>query len=171
MAGWLRRTPTGGYSGTASRTTRDRSDGGSTGREGRGRLCIVEELRKMGASWDQHTACPGIRQILQHWAYRITAEDLDQGLPPPSAATDLTPPPRSGSSLGAGAELQHSAPPAYLSKVPPGFSPSAAPPPPGFPAPAGRSKQRRRQEEFQQQQQPSCTAAEQCWDDSTDKWS
>lgn len=34
---------------------------------------------KIGANFDDYSVSPVVRQTLQHWAYKLTQEDFDEG--------------------------------------------------------------------------------------------
>lgn len=47
------------------------------GPEGRFRKWLITLILKSGSTWDDPKISPKIRQTLQHWAYRLTAEDFE----------------------------------------------------------------------------------------------
>jgi hypothetical protein len=53
---------------------------GIAGPNGRFRLRLINMIKARGGRWDDETISPGIRQTLQHWAYRLTEADYKAGL-------------------------------------------------------------------------------------------
>ena len=50
------------------------------GERGRWKISIVREVEKRKGAWDDVEVVPGIRQILQHWAYKLSEKDYVEGL-------------------------------------------------------------------------------------------
>ena len=49
-----------------------------TGPNGRFRKFLVTQILKKGGSWNDTTSSPKIRQVLQHWGYKLTKPDFDK---------------------------------------------------------------------------------------------
>lgn len=47
------------------------------GHRGRFMRFLVTQILKRRAKWDDETVSPKIRQVLQHWGYRLTKKDFD----------------------------------------------------------------------------------------------
>ena len=47
------------------------------GPKGRFKRSLINKIKAKGAKYNDHTISPVIRQSLQHWAYAITANDLE----------------------------------------------------------------------------------------------
>ena len=41
------------------------------------RFLVTQILKKRGGQWDDETISPKIRQVLQHWGYKLTKKDFD----------------------------------------------------------------------------------------------
>jgi hypothetical protein len=52
----------------------------SCGPNGRWKQNLITKCVKTGAEFDDFTVSPVVRQTLQHWAYRLTRADFDQGV-------------------------------------------------------------------------------------------
>jgi len=50
------------------------------GSNGRWKYRVVREVERHRAKWDDETCVPQIRQILIHWAYKLTEEDYEYGV-------------------------------------------------------------------------------------------
>ena len=48
------------------------------GKKGRFKNMLINMIKKKDAKYNDYTISPKIRQTLQHWAYKITKEDLKQ---------------------------------------------------------------------------------------------
>ena len=51
---------------------------GLAGLNGRFRKFLVTQIVKKGGTWDDTTSSPKIRQVLQHWGYRLTKADYEK---------------------------------------------------------------------------------------------
>ncbi|XP_041112110.1 uncharacterized protein zgc:113208 [Polyodon spathula] len=49
------------------------------GVKGRWRNNLITKVLRSGCGFDNHTVSPVVRQTLQHWGYRLTQEDYQQG--------------------------------------------------------------------------------------------
>ena len=47
------------------------------GPKGRFRRFLVTQIIKKKGKWNDVTSSPKIRQVLQHWGYRLTKKDYD----------------------------------------------------------------------------------------------
>ncbi|XP_069065289.1 uncharacterized protein [Pleurodeles waltl] len=50
-----------------------------TGKTGRWRGNLISKIVQSGCAYDNKTVSPVVRQTLQHWGYRLTPEDYEQG--------------------------------------------------------------------------------------------
>lgn len=50
-----------------------------TGKTGRWRGNLISKVVQSGCAYDNKTVSPVVRQTLQHWGYRLTPEDYEQG--------------------------------------------------------------------------------------------
>ncbi|XP_078496361.1 uncharacterized protein LOC144752237 [Lissotriton helveticus] len=50
-----------------------------TGKTGRWRGNLISKILQSGCAYDNKTVSPVVRQTLQHWGYRLTPEDYEQG--------------------------------------------------------------------------------------------
>lgn len=50
---------------------------GLAGSRGRFQRFLVTQILKKGGNWNDETISPKIRQVLQHWGYRLTKADFD----------------------------------------------------------------------------------------------
>merc|ERR1719158_1287501 len=46
------------------------------GEKGRGKNNLISKIIKAGASWDDFSVSPVVRQTLQHWGYELTEDDF-----------------------------------------------------------------------------------------------
>ena len=47
-----------------------------TGPKGRFKNNLLNQIKNKGTTYDDETVSPVIRQVLQHWAYKITEKDV-----------------------------------------------------------------------------------------------
>ena len=49
------------------------------GPKGRWKNNLIGKIARAGVGYDNHAISPVVRQTLQHWGYRLTQKDFDEG--------------------------------------------------------------------------------------------